>query len=90
MTFSLSTFSLPSTGGADFVDVGANISVFVSVLIATDSVWAVENDDGEDVDRSAPDTNDTVDETVVDRCDLEFSASSREDFACESFLPVAS
>lgn len=84
------TFSLPSTGRAALVwwsvDVGANITVFVTVLIAC--VWAVENDDGEDVDGSAPDTNDTVDERVVDRCDLEFSASSCEEFAREPCLPV--
>lgn len=42
-------------------------------------VWAVENDDdvGEDVDCSVPETNDKVDVTVVDRCDLEATSSTK-------------
>lgn len=85
----LSTFSLPGTGRADFVcwscKVGANSSVYVTAVIA--GGWAVG------VDGSVPDTNDKVDETVVDRCDLEpnpstFFASSCEAFAPEPCLPL--
>lgn len=59
-------------------------------------VGAAEND-GEDTDRSVPDANDKVDETVVDRYGLEsnicvtsstFSVFSSESFASEPCLPA--